>query len=259
MKRTWYVASGCVILASLLAFAGPPWGMLYQTTFETPDFEVDKLLVGQDEWRALDASFAAPVVVQGHDVACSGRHAVKCWAGDLKVMAPPYEYLYDGNWDRPIDFDAVTNPAEVRVEADVRLDGPDTGQGPNDDLCSANLMARNGSHQSAFFYLSSNGCAYANAFSTTQGDNWYKFETPIKLGAYNHLAITLNYRTHMATFEVNRKTIGSLPFGGEGEFFKSPLLEMAAWNDPSFDHTKYTAYFDNVSVRAKPAHETKAP
>jgi len=53
----------------------------------------------------------------------------------------------------------------VRVQADIRLDGPDTGDGPGADLLSANLMARNGTHQSAFFYLSSNGNAYANAFS----------------------------------------------------------------------------------------------
>ena len=258
MKRVLYVTIGCVLVASLLAFAASHWGNLYKTTFETPNFEVGKPLHGQDHWVGLDDSFKALEVVEGRFVGASGRRAVRCWAGDLKPLPAPYDYLYDGNWDQPITFDAVTNPAEVRVEADVRLVGPDTGTGPNDDLCSANLMARNGSHQSAFFYLSSNGNAYANAFSTTEGDKWYQFETPIKFGEYNRLAITLNYATHMATFEVNGKVIGALPFGGKGERFKSPLLEMAAWRDKSFDHTKYTAYFDNVAVLAKPARGKKA-
>ena len=259
MKRMLFVVLGALLLGSLLAFAASHWGKLYNTAFETPNFQVDKPLVGQDGWVGLDDSFNAPEIVEGRFIAASGRRAVRCWAGDLKVMAPPYDYLYDGNWFQPVVFDAVTNPARVRVEADVRLVGPDTGEGPGNDLCSANLMARNGSHQSAFFYLSSNGNAYANAFSTTEGDNWYKFETPIKFGQYNSLAITLNYRTHMAAFEVNGKTIGSLPFGGKGEVFKGVLLEAAAWNDKSFDHTKYTAYFDNVAVLTRPAPKNKKP
>ena len=251
------VSMRCICIAALaclcLAATTSTWGMLYHTGLETPNYKAGQGLVGQDGWRALDASKDAPEVVDGIATARSGRRAIMCRAKDLKVLPPPYDYLYDGNWDQPIAFDAVTNPAEVRVQADVRLDGPDTGEGPGADLLSANLMARNGSHQSAFFYLSSNGCAYANAFSTTQGDKWYQFETPIKFGEYNRLAITLNYLTHMAAFEVNGKTIGSLPFGGAGERFKSPLLEMAAWNHPSFDHTQYTAYWDNVSVLARPA------
>jgi hypothetical protein len=99
----------------------------------------------------------------------------------------------------------------VWVQADVRLDGPDTGEGPGADLLSTNLVARNGPSRSARFFLSSNGNAYANANSETAGQQLYEFETPIRLGAYNRLAITLNYRTHLATFEVNGKTIGSLP------------------------------------------------
>jgi len=66
----------------------------------------------------------------------------------------------------------------VRVEADIRLDGPDTGNGPGDDLLSANLYARNGVGRSAFFYVSSNGNAYAFA-NSENGSAGYRFETPI--------------------------------------------------------------------------------
>ena len=64
----------------------------------------------------------------------------------------------------------------------------------------------------------------------------------------------MNYKTHIATFEVTDKEVGSLPFGGAGEEVRGVLLEMAAWDDPSFDRTLYTSYFDDVSVLAKPAN-----
>jgi hypothetical protein len=178
------------------------------------------------------------------------------------VLAPPYEWLVDGAWEQLIDFDALTKPAVVHVQADVRLVGPSTDE-PNvppwdDDLVSANLGARNaealGARRAPWFYLSSNGYAYANAHSEA-GTQVYMFETPIKFGAWNRLRMALNYRTHLCDFFVNGKKIGSLPFGGSGEQFTSVMLEMAAWNDPSFDFKPYKAYWDNVLVWAMPAGE----
>jgi len=258
MRRLSILGLGC-----LLAAAPFGWGLLYHTSLETPDYTPDQALVGQDGWEALWAGDAA-MVVEGKKIAASGRRAIHCWGGDLIALDPPDDWLLDGVWERPIEFDAVTKPAEVRVEADVKVTGPDTGDGSGDDLLSANLMARNGRFRSAWFFLSSNGNAYANSYSEGPGGTvvelWYQHETPIKLGEYNRLAITLNYLTHFATFEVNGKPIGQLPFGGTGEQFQSVLLEMAAWNAPSpeiFDPTIYDAYWDNISVRAKPATPKK--
>lgn len=222
------------------------------TGLEDRAYQAGQPLDGQDGWIGLIGVDAAEVV-EDHDLAASGRRAIRCWGGaDLDIVHFPGFDLAAGAWDQPIDFDPITRPCTVRVEADIRLDGPDTGNGPNDDLLSANLYARNGAGRSAFLYLSSNGNAHAFANSAS-GQLGYQFETPIALGEYNHVAITLDYRTHIATFEVNGRTIGSLPFGGPGEQFLGTLIEFAAWDDPSFDRTQCTGYWDNLSVLAKPA------
>jgi hypothetical protein len=226
------------------------FGTLFRTSFETPDYIAGERLDGRDGWVTLLAPNAARIV-DGHATAASGRRAIECWGGgELADLG----WILDGAWEQPVDFDAVTDPCIVRVEADVRLDGPDTGSGPNDDLVSANLYARNGIGRSAFMFISSNGSAYAFANSELYGSAGYEFETPVELGEYNRLAITLNYSTHMAAFEVNGVTVGSLPFGGSGEEFIGTLIEFGVYNDPNYvDPTLYTGYWDNVSVRAKPA------
>lgn len=253
MKRILCVALGILLVGSLLAAATSTWGMLYHTGLETPDYEADQPLVGQDGWTNLISPDAAAVVA-GRKTAAGGRRAVECWGGGplVSIGELPDRFLL-GAWEQVITFDAVTDPAIVRVECDIRLDGPDTGNGPGADFVSANFYGRNGSHRAPFFYISSNGNAYANAFTET-GEVFYAFETPIKIGAYNHYAMIMNYATHMATFEVNRKAIGALPFGGTGEAFHSVALEFASYDNLEVvDPKLYTGYWDNISVRAKPA------
>ncbi len=237
----------CATLGSL-ALAAAAGGLLYHTGFENHRYTADQPLDGQDGWVSLLAPEAA-VVVDGRATASTGRRAVACWGGGPLA---DLGWILDGAWERQVDFDPITVPGVVRVEADVRLDGPDTGIGPNDDLVSANLYARNGVGRSAFMYLSSTGAVFAFANSEQYGQAGYEFETPVDLGVYNHLAITLDYRTHIATFEVNRRTIGCLPFGGSGEDFLGALLEFGAYNDPMYvDPSLYTGYWDNVTVRGK--------
>lgn len=247
MNCTMIAALGSLLAGGTLAF-----GMLFHTGFEDHDYTVDQPLAGQDGWVGL-ASANAAMVVGGHQNASSGRRAVSCWGGDLDDF--PSSFLYDGAWEQEVPFDPSTRPSEVRVQADVRLDGPDTGTGPGDDLVSANLMARNsvGLNLSPFMYLSSNGNVYAGSGSD-QGNAYYQFETPIRFGRYNELAMTLNYLTHICTFEVNGRVIGSLPFGGANEQWHGVLLEMAAYDDPNYvDPTDYTGYWDNISVTSRPA------
>jgi hypothetical protein len=268
-KRILVVTLGCLLLGSLVAATWPTWGLLYITSFESCKYTAGQPLVGQDGWVKVtdDASPNAAKVVQGWQTARSGRRTVECWGGDLKALPGERNWLLDGTWERLIDFKTPTRPAEVRVQADVKLIGPQTSE----DLLSANLMARNavvlGARRAPWFYLSSNGYAYANAhreiaeppgYETLE----YQFETPIRLGDWNRLAMILNYKTHQCTFQVNGKTIGSLPFGGNGEEFTSVNLELAAVN-PDFEYPEwpykdfqpelYKAYWDNIFVLAKPA------
>lgn len=237
-------------IGSLLLAGSAAIGSLYHTGFESHDFTAGQPLAGQDGWTALVGANAAQIA-RGRRFTSSGRQAVRCLGGDLEHL--PSQFLYDGAWEQVVPLDPGSQPSVIRVKADVRLDGPDTGSGPAEDMVSANLYARNGAGRSAFLYLSSTGNVYAFA-NSDQGSAGYRFETPVELGEYVELAITLDYRTHVATFEVDGDEIGTLPFGGAGEQWRGVLLEMAAYDDPQFvDPTLYTAYWDDVSVQIRGA------
>ena len=130
----------------------------------------------------------------------------------------------------------------------------DTGSGPANDLLSANLYARNGVGGSAYMYSSSTGEVFCFADGVS-GSSGYQFATPVTLGQYSTLAITLDYATHLAAFEVNGVTVGILPFGGSAsEFFRGATLEFAALDAPAvIDPSLYTGHWDNLVILAMPS------
>lgn len=231
----------------------------YRTGFESAPFIAGQPLCdpvpfeeGQDGWIGVFASGAAEVVSGD---ASAGRNAVRAFGADLEPV--PGTGLAVGDWGRPTVFDPIaTGRTRVRVQCDMRLDGPDTGSGPGADLLSANLFAGNTAGEVlAGFFFSSNGNAYP--FSHSDGVfHVYEIEEPVTLGQYSTFAFTLDYRTHVATFEVDGIAIGALPFGvgAATEEFWLPVLEMAALDDPLLvDRSLYTAWWDNLSVLATPA------
>lgn len=244
--------SGFLVLATLALFpAAATAQALYLTGFETPNYLVGQTIDGVDNWFSA-ISPNAPAIVRNPALARSGRHALQCWGGSPELESDGT--LLDGAWAQPMTLDpAWAHTAVVRVQCDVRLDGPDTGTGPNDDLVSANLIARNGVGQSASMFFSSTGQVFCNS-SGTGGAVFYQFATTVPLGGWARLAITYDYRTHLAAFEVNGVTVGALPFGGgANEAFRGVFLEFAAYDNPAVvDPALYTGYWDNVFVIAKP-------
>lgn len=241
--------AACFALAAFATIANAQ--LLYLTGFETPDYVIGQTIDGVDNWFSA-ISPNAPAVVGNRALASSGRQALQCWGGSADLQST--QGLLDGAWAQPMTLDpAWQQKAIVRVQCDVRLDGPDTGSGPNDDLVSANLIARNGVGGSASMFLSSNGNVYCNS-SSTGGSVFYAFETPIVLGEYSTLAITYDYAAHLAAFEVNGVTVGVLPFGGSPtEAFRGVFLEFAALDAPQIvDPSLFTGYWDDILVIAKP-------
>lgn len=241
----------CLLALSLLGTTASAQ-LLYFTGFESREFVVGQSIDGVDGWTSLLAP-DAPQIVDGRATSSGlGRRALRCWGGSPELE--PIQGLLDGAWAREVTLPAwYRHRAVVHVQADVRLDGPDTGNGPANDLLSANLYARNGVGASAFMYLSSTGEVYCFA-NSVQGSVGYAFPTQVALGEYNRLGITLDYTTHIATFHVNCREVGSLPFGGTAnEGFAGALLEFAAYDDPLVvDPSQYTGYWDNVLVFALP-------
>lgn len=238
-------------LATSLFAASAQAQLLYHTGFETPDYVAGQTIDGIDGWFSF-ISPLAPAVVKAPAEASSGRRALRCWGGSPDLQST--QGLLDGAWAQTILLDpAWSQDAMVRVQCDVRLDGPDTGNGPANDLLSANLYARNGVAGSAYMFMSSTGEVYCFADSVT-GSAGYRFATPVTLGQYSTLAITLDYATHLAAFEVNGVTVGVLPFGGSAtEYFRGATLEFAALDYPALiDPSLYTGYFDNLAILAIP-------
>ena len=226
---------------------------LFLTSFETPNYIVGQSIDGIDNWfSALSPN--APVIAGDPSLASGGRRALQCWGGSPELESTGG--LLDGAWAQPVTFNPPwAQQALVRVQCDVRLDGPDTGTGPNDDLVSANLIARNGVGQSASMFLSSTGQVFCNS-SGEAGSFGYQFATPVALGEYSRLAIIYDYSTHLAAFEVNGLIVGVLPFGGgAAEGFRGVFLEFAAFDDPQLvDPSLYTGYWDKVMIVAAPAN-----
>lgn len=240
-----------LVLATLATSANAQ--ALFLTGFETPNYIVGQTIDGIDNWFSA-ISPNAPRIVRDPALTSGGRRALQCWGGSPDLESDGT--LLDGAWAQPMTLaPAWSQSALVRVQCDVRLDGPDTGTGPNDDLVSANLIARNGVGQSASMFLSSTGDVYCNS-SGSAGSFAYQHQTPVQLGHYSRLAITYDYNTHLAVFEVDGVVIGFLPFGGgANEQFRGVFLEFAAYDNAQVvDPSLYTGYWDNLIVVAVPAH-----
>ncbi|HEX6811147.1 MAG TPA: hypothetical protein VF384_05965 [Planctomycetota bacterium] len=247
--KTLFASS--LVLAAFASLANAQ--SIFLTGFETPNYVVGQSIDGVDNWFSA-ISPDAPFIARDPALAAGGRRALQCWGGspDLESSGG----LLDGAWAQPMVLDpGWSQNALVRVQCDVRLDGPDTGTGPNDDLVSANLIGRNGVGQSASMFLSSTGQVFCNS-SGAAGSFFYQFATPVPLGQYSRLAIVYDYTTHLAAFEVNGVIIGVLPFGGgAAEGFRGVFLEFAAYDDPQLvDPSLYTGYWDNVFVLAVPGN-----
>ncbi len=219
--------------------------MLFHTGFESSPYTTGQTIDGVDGWF----SFLSPNAPQvSRDDASTGRRALACWGGSPELEST--QGLLDGAWAQTVLVDpAHAATATVRVQCDVRLDGPDTGSGPANDLVSANLYARYGVDGSAFMFLSSTGDVFCFA-NSVGGSAGYQFATPVTLGQYSRLAITLDYSVHLAAFAVNGVVVGVLPFGGQtNEFFRGATLESGAYDDPEVvDPALYTGYWDNLSI-----------
>ncbi len=239
------------LIASTLCAVSAQAQWLNFTSFETPNYVVGQSTEGVGGWTTL-LSPQANEIVNGHATASSGRRALSVWGGSPNLT--PIGGLLDGAWRRDVTVPAAyAQTAIVHVQCDVRLDGPDTGTGPNDDLLSANLYARNGSGQTPFMYLSSTGEVFCFANSSS-GSTGYAFQTDVGLGHYARLAMTLDYTSHVCTFWVNYHIVGQLPFGGAAtERFEGPILEFAAYDNLAYvDPSLYRGYWDNLLVVSFP-------
>lgn len=247
-------------MAFALALTAPPAvaGPVYATGFEPPGFTPGFLTPGgaetgnggQGGWGSFESPAAFSITTNNPR---SGTQALRVNGAGLTD-----DYLFGGLYyssaRRRLDYDIVANGTPVvDVSVGVRLDGPKT----DGDLLSANLTLRDGNGVIITdFILSSDGNIYT---FDPLNDYAYVTAATAALGEYFTLGVRLNYLTRQNDFFVNGQLVGRFAFyDGAGDGFRGAWLGILAFdeeNAPSLDRSRYTAYFDDLEIRASPIPE----
>jgi hypothetical protein len=134
-------SAGLALATLALAAASPAFGgTIYATGFENPPFILGNALVGQDGWAGAPPLSPNAAVIS-NDLVFSGQQAVRVRGADLEhqdfINEATHGY-YDaiGSYRKTVNFDvgAAGFPI-VRVQADVRVDGPKTPPGAAAEDC----------------------------------------------------------------------------------------------------------------------------
>lgn len=236
------------VIMTCMAGTGPG-AVLLQTGFETAPFRAGLPVAGQDGWLDFWGEGVARVSAIG---ASGGRQCVAISGGDLAFARPG---VVAGTCGKELFFDPVeANRPRVRVACDVKLDGRDTGEGPEADLLSANLFVVNTANQVlGGYFVSSNGTIYAFG----RGGQDYMFATPYALGSYARLELDIDAGAGAIGCRVNGATVGILALDPAGTLQTMELwtaaLEMASVDGPELpDRAQFRASFDDVFIAALP-------
>lgn len=234
--------------------------VLYQTSFESPEYAAGSALVGQQGWTsAFDFSDAMPQIVTAQ--ASEGSQAVRIRGADFDIDS---DLAYGIYRRAPYELDTVAAGYPVlRVGVDARLDGPQTfppidGEPTDGDLTSANLSVLAGPEDGLCGFLltlSSDGHVWANACGV---GGWYAAGTPVTLASYHRLEIELDFQGRSSTFYVDGSELATIGFRDDftsNEFYGTSLQFVGFPPGPGIspaDYTpaNYTAYFDRLSIVA---------
>jgi hypothetical protein len=222
---------------------------LYQTGFESPDYLAGQPLNGQNSWVEYISS-GAGLITTSHPA--SGQQSLQ-GNGAALTYVPMYG-LYYAYYSPSPSWNFSQYPT-VRLDAQIRLDGPSTGSTIADDLMSANLNIGNQDDTLAQMWISSNGHVQyvSDADLGPTGDGYVG--PAVTLGQYHDLTMLLNTGTLTDRFYVDGQYIASLAMpstaiSDNSFYFTLDMVGVA--DQPGYDHTQYTTYFDNVNLASVP-------
>ncbi len=245
------------ILASAFVAESASADQLYQTGFEAPTFTAGQTVDGQGGFAISTLDPANPKgnlnsVTVTTDQPHSGSQAL-LFNPTLFTDSPPPNGpgFFAATAGVTTNYDAIAmgNPV-VTLEAWVRLDGPVTPDTPghpfSGDLVSINLEAILGDGSYFSTYLSSNGSVIA---FTTDHD----FSTPVALGVYHDLTVTLDFANRTSTFGVDGTALGTIAFDPSVTSTVLSSAQLTMYNvAPPTLLSDYSAHVDDFSVRAVP-------
>jgi hypothetical protein len=224
-------------------------GILYQTGFESPDFMAGQPLNGQNNWMEYNSSGASIITT---NQPASGQQSLQINGGALTFLT---QYGFYDAFDSPNPTWNFSQYPTVRLDAQVRLDGPSTGSTLADDLISANLGIDNNDNDLAEMWISSNGHVhyYSDADPGSTDDGY--LGPAVTLGQYHDLSVLLNTGTLTDSFYVDGRYIASLAMpataiSDDSFYFGVSMVGVA--DQGNYDHNAYTAYYDNVNLASVP-------
>lgn len=235
--------------------------------FENPPFNVGDLLVGDDGWVGA-APLNPQAAVISKDLPFVGSQSVRVAGADLvrqdsikKVTKGYYDAI--GSYRRNVDYDVGANGFPiVRIQADVRIDGPSVPSGNN--FFSASIAARanhapgNGPTNSEAtdgigeLAISSDGQVYG--YSGDDNVPTFLTSTPISLGAWHTLAIDLDFSAKTYSFVVDGVSLGTFGFKNNVNtaiLRRGSLVTYAAPDTATLHKGDYVAHYDNFSITTK--------
>ena len=224
---------------------------LYSTGFENPPFANGSTLLGQDGWSTAIPPFLNPnAAIITNAAAASGLQSVQVRGVDLVTAPEVAPYAAVGSYRRPLNYDASTGNPIVRIQSDVRLDGPTLGTG---DFFTANIAARTGDGFAGELSLSSDGFVYG--YTGTGGDPAPLFSTPVTLNAWHTLGITVDFAANTYTFSVDGTSSSAFAFDPafvSDVLVRESLVVYARPDAGTNLRSAFVARYDNVSATAAP-------
>jgi hypothetical protein len=223
--------------------------LLYGTDFEEPAFTPGPA----DNQFGLINVFGPNSGVITTDNPSTGAQAMDV---DLELLEDFGSGLFASGYTRFLNYADPARP-QVVMQVDAFLAGPDTGDGPADDLLSVNFTAYDPSDEAfGAIVLSSNGSLY---YTNDPFGDLYQFEVPdVGLGQYHSLTMIVDFALQETSFFLDDEFLASLAFSGlvDPIIFGDASMEVFAFDDPSvidLDRSLYSVSFDNYLIVAVPA------
>jgi hypothetical protein len=232
---------------------------IYSTRFESPTFQADLPLMGQDGWFAPPPLSPNAAVVT-RDKPRQGRQSVHVLGEDLEHQdfineATGGYYDAIGSYRRAVNYD-TGNTQTVRVSALVRVDGPKTAKGNN--FFSASVGGRaettlDGNPSSVGvgeLAISSDGHAYA--YSGNDSVPTFLASTPVRLGQWHRLSVVADFGDRAVSFYVDDRRLGTFPFDNTEEYtgvlLRGSMLAYAAPDTTTNSKADYASHYDQFSI-----------
>lgn len=251
------------VAALMVPFLGPAAraDLLFSTGFEAPEYTAGSPLAGTNGWTA--PGFLSPNAAMITTTApASGLQSVQVNGADLvhddALDGSGYDAI--GSYRQPVDHDAIASGLPiVRVQADVRLDGPQTDQTPDrvtGDFVSANVALVTEDGELGTLFLSADGHVYA--YGADPATDNYLFGVSVALGSYYTLAVEANFLSRTLLYYLDGALLGTSSFADPALGCTSNVVTRGSLvvysNEPNAavpqTRDQYTAYFDNFSVTA---------